>query len=124
MSDIYLSRCRCGGNGLFVTEETNTRVFAQCMLCGIRTPSRGAKLDVAAKREVADIWNCGAEQWPRWIKPTAERDRYEENDRVSWTTGEGGSWEHWISKVNDNSWEPGVSGWTLVGPAPNKGVTP
>ncbi len=49
MSEAYLKKCRCGGDGDFLTEQDGQRVFAQCKLCGIRTPSRAASLDYAAK---------------------------------------------------------------------------
>lgn len=119
MADIYLSICRCGGEGEFLTEP-GERIFAQCRLCKIRTPSRGARLEVAAKQEVADIWNCGSELWLRWVKPVVAEDAYAAGARVSHSTGTDGALEHWISHRENNVWEPGVSGWTLAGPAPVK----
>ena len=121
MADIYLNKCRCSGDAEFLLEQGGTRVFAQCRLCGIRTPSRAASLDMAAKQEVADVWNCGATRWPRWVKPAVPSDGYDLDARVSHTTGKGGAWEHWISHFEGkNVHEPGVSGWTLVGPAPTE----
>lgn len=120
MDEIFLSKCRCGGDTEFLLEQSGTRVFAQCKLCGIRTPSRAASLEYAAKQQVADIWNCGTVRWPRWIRPAVAEDAYSEGARVSHTTGEGGAWEHWISNRGGNIWEPGESGWTLVGPAPTE----
>jgi hypothetical protein len=121
MNESYLNRCRCGGEGQFMYEDSNARIFARCALCGIRTPSKGASLEVAAKQQVADIWNCGAEQWTRWIKPAVQGDGYPTGARVSHNTGPNGSWEHWISHFEGlNVHEPGVSGWTLIGPAPTE----
>ena len=120
MSEVYLSKCRCGGDGEFLHEDGGTRIFAQCRKCRIRTPSKVASLESSAKQEVADIWNCGAEVWPRWIKPAVPEDGYGIDARVSHSTGPNGSLEHWISHRDKNVWEPGVSGWTLVGPAPTK----
>lgn len=112
MDEIYLDKCRCGGEGEFLTESNNTRIFAQCKVCGIRTPSKAASLEHSAKKLVADVWNAGTLLWPRWVQPAVAEDAYHLNDRVSY---EG---EHWISIRDKNVWKPGESGWRLVGPAP------
>lgn len=117
MAEAYLNKCRCGGNAEFLMEQSNTRILAQCKLCGIRTPSKTANLEYAAKQAVADIWNCGNEQWLRWIQPAVPEDAYQKGDRVSY---EG---EHWMSNRDGNIWRPGESGWTLIGPAPERGVS-
>ena len=119
MSEPKLALCRCGGSAEYVLEDRESRVFAQCSRCRIRTLSRGAELKVAAYQTVADVWNSGAEMWPRWIKPAVPTDGYDMGAQVSHTTGEDKTWEHWISHFDGkNIHEPGVSGWTLVGPAP------
>ena len=59
MDEIYLGKCKCGGDGEFLLESNNTRVFAQCKVCGIRTPSKAASIEYSAKKLVADIWNAG-----------------------------------------------------------------
>ena len=47
-----------------------------------------------------------AQEWPEWIQPTGSHNAYLKGDKVS----HGG--KRWVSDVNDNVWEPGVSGWT------------
>jgi hypothetical protein len=118
MSDTFLSKCRCGSDGEFILEQNGTQIFARCKRCGIRTPSKGASLDYAAKQLVADIWNAGTTRWPRWVKPSTHLDAYPLDAGVSHTTGEGGVWEHWISLEASNMQEPGTANWRLVGPAP------
>jgi hypothetical protein len=44
MDDICLSKCRCGGAGDFLLEGNDTRIFAQCKVCGIRTHRIGGVL--------------------------------------------------------------------------------
>lgn len=112
MDEIYLDKCRCGGDGEFLLEENDTRIFARCKVCGIRTPSKAAGLEYSAKQQVADVWNAGTLLWPRWIQPATAEDAYRLDDRVSHNG------EHWISIRDGNVWEPGESGWRLVGPAP------
>lgn len=114
MDEIYLDKCRCGGDGEFLLEESDKRIFARCKVCGIRTPSKAASLEFSAKQQVADVWNAGTLLWPRWIKPAVAEDAYGKGDRVSH------SGDHWISNRDGNVWEPGESGWTLIGPAPTK----
>lgn len=112
MDEIYLDKCRCGGDGEFLLEENDTRIFARCKVCGIRTPSKAAGLEYSAKQQVADVWNAGTLLWPRWIQPATAEDAYHLDDRVSHNG------EHWISIRDGNVWEPGESGWRPVGPAP------
>ena len=112
MNEIYLDKCRCGGEGEFLLEENDKRIFARCATCGIRTPSKAASLEASAKKQVADVWNAGTLLWPRWIKPAVAEDAYHKDDRVSHKG------DHWISNRDGNVWEPGESGWTLIGPAP------
>lgn len=47
-----------------------------------------------------------AQEWPEWIAPTMAENAYAKGDRVR----HGG--KHWVSDVDGNVWEPGVSGWT------------
>lgn len=114
MDEIYLDKCRCGGDAEFLLEESDQRIFAKCKVCGIRTPSKAASLEFSAKKQVADVWNAGTLLWPRWIKPAVAKDAYSKGDRVSHNG------DHWISNRDGNVWEPGESGWTLIGPAPTK----
>ncbi len=113
MAETYLNKCRCGGDGEFVLEQGDVLIFARCKRCGIRTPSKGASLDYAAKQQVADVWNAGTLLWLPWIKPAVQADAYQPDDRVSHKGN------HWISIRENNVWEPGESGWRLVGPAPD-----
>ncbi|MGI6116319.1 carbohydrate-binding protein [Luoshenia tenuis] len=45
-------------------------------------------------------------EWPQWRQPTGATDAYAKGDKVSHNG------KHWISDVDANTWEPGVSGWT------------
>lgn len=46
-----------------------------------------------------------AEEWPEWRQPTGATDAYSKGYKVSHNE------KHWISKVDNNTWEPGVYGW-------------
>ena len=55
------------------------------------------------------LWaRVSVEEWPEWVQPTGAQDAYREGAKVSY----GG--KHWISAVNNNTWEPGVYGWREV----------
>lgn len=45
-------------------------------------------------------------EWPEWVQPTGATDAYSKGAKVSHQG------KHWISDVDNNTWEPGVSGWT------------
>ena len=47
-----------------------------------------------------------AEEWPEWVQPTGATDVYAKGAKV---THNG---KHWVSDVENNSWEPGAYGWT------------
>lgn len=47
-----------------------------------------------------------AVEWPEWRQPVGSTDAYAKGAKVSH------SGKHWISDVDGNVWEPGVSGWT------------
>lgn len=119
MEEPKLALCRCGGKAVFLTNDRGS-AYAQCTRCKIQTQAIAASIEYGAKERVADIWNAGAEMWPRWVRPAVPADGYDTGAQVSHTTGAGGAWEHWVSHFTDgkNIHEPGVSGWTLVGPAP------
>lgn len=104
MSNIALTKCRCGNDAEFA-EEANKAMFARCKACGIRTPARAASVEYCAKAEVAKVWNAGAEEWPEWIQPTGAHDAYTKNAKVSHKS------KKWVSTTDANVWEPGVSGW-------------
>ena len=48
------------------------------------------------------VW---VEEWPEWVQPTGATDAYAEGAKV---THNG---KKWISKSENNVWEPGVFGW-------------
>ena len=45
-------------------------------------------------------------EWPEWHQPAGAHDAYMAGDKVSHND------KHWISDVDNNVWEPGVSSWT------------
>ena len=48
------------------------------------------------------------EEWPLWVQPISAETAYKLNAQVSWND------KHWISEVDNNTWEPGVYGWREV----------
>ena len=55
------------------------------------------------------LWTrVSVEEWPEWVQPTGAQDAYMVGDKVSHI------WKHWISVVDNNTWEPGVYGWEEV----------
>lgn len=48
------------------------------------------------------------EEWPEWKQPIGASEVYSKGDKVSHNN------KHWISDYDNNSWEPGVFGWTMV----------
>lgn len=44
-------------------------------------------------------------EWPEWRQPTGAHDAYPIGAKVSHND------KHWISNVDNNTWEPGVFGW-------------
>lgn len=44
-------------------------------------------------------------EWPEWRQPTGAHDAYPIGAKVSHND------KHWVSNVDNNSWEPGVFGW-------------
>lgn len=49
-----------------------------------------------------------AVEWPEWRQPATAEDAYPQGAKVS----HGG--KRWVSDLDANVWEPGVSGWTEV----------
>ena len=45
-------------------------------------------------------------EWPEWRQPQGSTDAYAKGAKVSHNG------KHWISDLDANVWEPGVSGWT------------
>lgn len=55
------------------------------------------------------LWaRVSVEEWPEWIQPTGAQDAYMAGDKVAHNG------KHWESAVDNNTWEPGVYGWTEV----------
>lgn len=46
------------------------------------------------------------EEYPDWIQPTGSHDAYQKGDKVTHKE------KHWVSDVDNNTWEPSVYGWT------------
>lgn len=46
-----------------------------------------------------------AEEWPEWRQPTGSTDAYAKGAKVAHNS------KHWVSNVDNNTWEPGVYGW-------------
>lgn len=59
----------------------------------------------ASKALFSEIGNP-AEEWPEWIMPEGAHNAYAKGDKVTHAG------KHWISDLDNNVWEPGVSGWT------------
>lgn len=49
-----------------------------------------------------------AQEWPEWIAPTGAHNAYAAGAKVSHNG------RRWTSDVDNNTWEPGVYGWTEV----------
>ena len=55
------------------------------------------------------LWTrVSIEEWPEWVQPTGAQDAYMAGDKVSHNG------KHWVSAVDNNTWEPGIYGWTEV----------
>ena len=49
-----------------------------------------------------------AVEWPEWRQPSGSTDAYPKGSKVS------RKGKHWVSDLDNNVWEPGVSGWSEV----------
>lgn len=49
-----------------------------------------------------------AEEYPEWIQPLGAHDAYAKGAKVSHND------KHWTSDIDNNTYEPGVYGWTEV----------
>lgn len=55
------------------------------------------------------LWTAvSIDEYPAWVQPTGAHDAYRKGDKV---THNG---KRWTSDVDNNTWEPGVYGWTEV----------
>lgn len=108
MDEVALNHClHCGGDPkIEITNRPNTvRIF--CQSCGTQTRVFEESIYYSAIQEAANIWNANANQWVEWIQPTGAHDAYAKNARVLHNNIK------WVSLVDANVWEPGVSGWEL-----------
>lgn len=48
------------------------------------------------------------EEWPDWTQPTGAHDAYAKGDKCSHNE------KHWVSNIDSNVWEPGVTGWDEI----------
>lgn len=48
------------------------------------------------------------DEWPEWVQPTGAHDAYDLGAKVSHND------KHWISTMDANVFEPGVTGWQLI----------
>lgn len=46
------------------------------------------------------------EEYPQWVQPAGSHDAYQKGDKVTHNE------KHWVSDVDNNTWEPSVFGWT------------
>lgn len=55
------------------------------------------------------LWTAvSLDEYPAWVQPTGAHDAYQTGDKVTH------SGKRWTSNVDNNTWEPGVYGWTEV----------
>jgi hypothetical protein len=105
-----LNNCpHCGSAVEFVTNSQGAAetVLARCTNCKIQTPPLASSLEYSAMDKIADTWNAAQEdEWPEWVLPKGAHDAYSKGSKVQH------SGKKWISNLDANVWEPGVSGWT------------
>ena len=59
--------------------------------------------------DVPALWvRVSTEAWPEWAQPAGAHDAYAKDAQVSHNG------QHWISGVDNNTWEPGVYGWGVA----------
>ena len=55
------------------------------------------------------LWTAvSLDEYPAWVQPIGAHDAYSKGDKVTH------SGKRWTSDVDNNTWEPGVYGWTEV----------
>lgn len=105
-----LNNCpHCGSVTEFVvnTQGPVETVLARCTNCKIQTQPIPSSLDYSAKAKTAEMWNANRpDEWVAWIQPKGAHDAYSKGSKVAHKS------KHWISNIDANVWEPGVSGWT------------
>ena len=105
-----LNNCpHCGSETEFVVNAQGMveTVLAQCTNCKIQTQPIASSLEYSAKDKIAELWNASiGEEWPEWVQPKGAHDAYSKGSKVSHNG------KNWISNLDGNVWEPGVTGWT------------
>lgn len=105
-----LNNCpHCGSETEFVTNTQGAvpNVLARCTNCKIQTQPIASSLEYSAMDRIAEIWNASnSDEWPEWVQPKGAHDAYSKGSKVQHTG------KKWISNVDANVWEPGVTGWT------------
>lgn len=105
-----LNNCpHCGSETELIIEDYTGKetILARCTNCKIQTQPMASSLDYSARDKIAEIWNSNnTEEWPEWIQPKGAHDAYSKGSKVSHNGG------HWVSNLDANVWEPGVTGWT------------
>ena len=105
-----LNNCpHCGSATEFITNTQGAvpTVLARCTNCKIQTQPISSSLEYSAVDKIAGLWNTkGEEEWAAWVRPTGAHDAYSKGSKVQHTG------KKWISNIDANVWEPGVSGWT------------
>lgn len=48
------------------------------------------------------------DEFPDWMQPTGAHDAYAKGDKCSHNG------KHWVSNIDSNVWEPGVTGWDEI----------
>lgn len=105
-----LNNCpHCGSATEFIVNSQShvETVLAQCTNCKIQTLPVASSLEYSAMDKVAQTWNANStEEWPEWVQPKGAHDACSKGSKV---THKG---KIWVSNLDANVWEPGVSGWT------------
>ena len=103
-----LNNCpHCGSVTDFIvnTQGRVETVLAQCTNCKIQTQPIASSLEYSAMDKTAETWNAtGADEWPDWVQPKGAHDAYSKGSKVNHKN------KHWISNIDSNVWEPGVTG--------------
>ena len=90
----YKKNDRVRYNGLLYKYIANDPTISQPSWTPAASPSLWVRVDDPSQ------------EWPEWRQPTGSTDAYALGDKVSHND------KHWISDYDNNTWEPGVFGWS------------
>lgn len=63
--------------------------------------------EIYAPHEAPALWvRVWIEEYPEWVQPTGVHDSYQVGAKVSHNG------KHWVNNYQNNSYEPGIYGWT------------